>query len=151
MAQSFNQLTIVGRVGKAPEIRSMNNGEPVVNFSLAVTESWKSKDGEKKERTEWINCVCFNAGLCRVIEQYVDKGSLLLVQGKLQTRDWEKDGVKHYRTECVLQGFNSTLTMLDSRNDSGEREPTRDVNQDRGAGGHSFIDDEIPFGPETRA
>lgn len=122
MAQAFNQLTLVGRVGKDPEIRAMQNSKPVANFTLAVSESWKDKNGEKQERTEWVNVVCFNEGLCRVIENYVKKGSLLLVQGRFQTRDYEKEGVKHYRSECVLQGFNSTLTMLDSKGDGRERD-----------------------------
>lgn len=117
MAQAFNQLTLVGRVGKDPEIRALPTGKPVANFSLAVSETWKDKNGDKQERTDWVPVVCFQEGLCRVIKSYVKKGSLLLVQGRFQTRDWEKDGVKHYRSECVLQGFNSTLTMLDSRGD----------------------------------
>lgn len=154
MAQAFNQLTLVGRVGKDPEIRAMQNSKPVANFSLAVSESWKDKNGEKQERTEWVNVVCFNEGLCRVIENYVKKGSLLLVQGRFQTRDYEKDGVKHYRSECVLQGFNSTLTMLDSR--SGDGGGQQDSQQSYGAassgsGGHDPIEgDQIPFNAEWR-
>ena len=144
MAQAFNQLTLVGRVGKDPEHRSLNNGKPVASFSLAVSESWKDKStGEKRERTDWVPIVCFNEGLCRVIESYVKKGSLLLVQGRFQTRDWEKDGVKYYRSECVLQGFNSTLTMLDSRGDGGQQDSQQSYSQ--ASGGGAPIDDEIPF------
>lgn len=149
MAQSFNQLTLVGRVGKDPEHRSLNTGKPVANFSLAVSEQWKDKNGDKQEHTEWVNIVCFNEGLCRVIESYVKKGSLLLVQGRFQTHDWEKDGVKHYRSECVLQGFNSTLTMLDSKGDSGNRQQTGTAGEDNlhqhCGGGDAPIDDEIPW------
>ena len=149
MAQAFNQLTLVGRVGKDPELRSMDNGKPVANVSLAVSESWKNKNGEKQERTEWVNVVCVNEARCRVIESYVKKGSLLLVQGRFQTRDWEKDGVKHYRSECVLQGFNSTLTMLDSRGDGGQQNSQQGYSQaSGGSGGHAPSDepfDSIPF------
>jgi single-strand DNA-binding protein len=151
MAQAFNQLTLVGRVGKDPEIRSLQSGKPVANFSLAVSETWKDKNGERRERTDWVPIVCFNEGLCRVIENYVKKGSLLFVQGRFQTRDWEKDGVKHYRTECVLQGFNATLTMLDSRGSDGGQQESQQSYAAASGGGGAPIDDDIPFNAEWRA
>jgi single-strand DNA-binding protein len=118
MAGSVNKVILVGNVGKDPEIRRTQDGRPIANLSLATSESWRDKNtGERKEKTEWHRVVVFNEGLCKVVEQYVKKGSKLYVEGALQTRKWtDQSGVEKYSTEIVLQGFNSVLTMLDSRN-----------------------------------
>jgi single-strand DNA-binding protein len=121
MAGSVNKVILVGNVGKDPEIRRTQDGRPIANFSIATSESWRDKNsGEKKEKTEWHRVVVFNENLCKVIEQYVKKGSKLYIEGALQTRKWQnKEGQEQYSTEVVLQGFNGTLTMLDGRNASG--------------------------------
>ena len=158
MAGSINKVILIGNLGADPEIRSMQDGRPVCNLRVATSESWKDKStGERRERTEWHRVVIFNEGLCRIAEQYLKKGSKVYLEGQLQTRKWEKDGQDHYSTEVVLQGFNSTLTMLDSREggssyassngNGGGSDFGRSGPMDSGGGG-SFekeIDDEIPF------
>ena len=116
MAGSVNKVILVGNVGKDPEIRRTQDGRPIANLSLATSESWRDKNsGEKKERTEWHRVVIFSEPLCKVVEQYVKKGSKLYIEGALQTRKWtDQSGVEKYSTEVVLQGFNGSLTMLDS-------------------------------------
>src|SRR6218665_2803984 len=117
MAGSVNKVILVGNLGKDPEIRRTQDGRPIANLSIATSESWRDKNtGERKEKTEWHRVVVFNEGLCKVVEQYLKKGSKVYIEGALQTRKWtDKDGVEKYSTEVVLQGFNSTLTMLDGR------------------------------------
>ena len=117
MAGSVNKVILVGNVGKDPEIRRTQDGRPIANLSLATSESWRDKNsGERKEKTEWHRVVVFNEGLCKVVEQYVKKGSKLYVEGALQTRKWtDQAGVEKYSTEIVRQGFNSVLTRLDGR------------------------------------
>jgi len=159
MAGSINKVILIGNLGADPEIRSMQDGRPVCNLRLATSESWKDKSsGEKRERTEWHRVVIFNEGLCRIAEQYLRKGSKVYLEGQLQTRKWEKDGQDHYSTEVVLQGFNSQLTMLDSRasgggsdyassnGNGGEPDFGRTGPMDSGSGSFDKdIDDEIPF------
>ena len=161
MAGSVNKVILVGNLGADPEIRRTQDGRPIANFSVATSESWRDKNsGERKERTEWHRVVVFSEGLCRVIEQYVKKGSKVYLEGQLQTRKWQdKDGNDRWSTEIVLQGFNSTLTMLDSRTergDSGFRSGGADfgssgpMERSGGSGGGSGgggggMDDEIPF------
>jgi single-strand DNA-binding protein len=164
MAGSINKVILIGNLGADPEIRSMQDGRPVCNLRVATSETWKDKStGERRERTEWHRVVIFNEGLCRIAEQYLKKGSKVYLEGQLQTRKWEKDGQDHYSTEVVLQGFNSTLTMLDSREGGGSGDYARSNGNggssdfgrsgpmDSGGGsgvGGSFdkeIDDEIPF------
>lgn len=133
----LNQCNFIGNTGDAPEIRHTNAGKKVASFSLAVTEKWKDQSGERQERTEWVRCVCFQEGLCGVLEQYVKKGSKLHITGKMQTRDYEKDGIKRYVTEIVVQN----IEMLDSKQAGG-----MDGGQsgyDSGSGGG--FDDDIPF------
>src|SRR5258708_17342574 len=115
MAGSVNKVILVGNLGKDPEVRRMQNGNPVVNLSVASSDSWRDKaTGERKEKTEWHRVVIFSEGLAKVAEQYLKKGAKVYIEGALQTRKWtDKDGVEKYSTEIVLQGFNSTLTMLD--------------------------------------
>ena len=120
MAGSVNKVILVGNLGADPEVRNLPSGGKVVNLSVATSESWRDKNsGERKERTEWHRVVIFSEGLTRVAEQYLRKGSKVYVEGQLQTRKWQdQSGQDKYSTEVVLQGFNSTLTMLDGRGDA---------------------------------
>ena len=158
MASSVNKVILIGNLGKDPEVRRTQDGRPIVNLSVATSDTWRDKaTGERREKTEWHRVVIFNEGLCRVAEQYLKKGSKIYVEGQLQTRKWQdKDGNDKYSTEVVLQGFNSQLTMLDGRQGGGEaREPAGASSGDfgrssalGGGGGRSFdkeLDDEIPF------
>jgi len=114
-SRGVNKVILVGNVGNAPEFRVMPNGNGVANVSIATSESWKDKtSGEKKEKTEWHRVVFFNR-LAEIVEQYVKKGSKLYIEGRLQTRSWEQDGVKRYTTEIVA----SEMQMLDSRGSAG--------------------------------
>lgn len=156
----LNRCEFIGRLGKAVEAKTMPNGDPVVNFSLACSEKWTDKNsGERREKTEWINVVCFDERLCKTMQAYLKKGSLVRVVGKWQTRSWEKDGVTHYRTECVLQRFRGELTMLDGRSEGDSRQASTNQNDDYtrahnreeiDAARKDFrraqdLDDEIPF------
>jgi single-strand DNA-binding protein len=164
MAGSVNKVILIGNLGADPEIRRTQDGRPIANLRVATSESWRDKTtGERKEKTEWHRVVVFNEGLCKIIEQYLKKGSKVYLEGALQTRKWQdKDGQDRYSTEVVLQGFNSQLTMLDTRgggsgaSDSSdgdfgsagpsgggaarERKPAM-----AGAGKRDDMDDEIPF------
>ena len=117
MAGSVNKVILVGNLGRDPEVRRMNSGEPVVSLRIATSESWKDKaSGERKERTEWHSVVIFNENLCRIAEQYLRKGSKVYIEGQLQTRKWQdQSGQERYTTEVVLQRFRGELTLLDSR------------------------------------
>src|SRR6266513_865669 len=128
MAGSVNKVILVGNLGKDPEVRRMQNGNPVVNLSVATSDTWRDKaTGERKEKTEWHRVVIFSEGLAKVAEQYLKKGSKVYLEGALQTRKWtDKDGVEKYSTEVVLQGFNSALTMLDRAGVGGGAEPSED-------------------------
>ncbi len=122
MAGSVNKVILIGNVGKDPEVRTFGNGGKVANFTIATSESWKDRNtGERKEKTDWHNIAVFNEGLVGIVERYVKKGSKLYIEGALKTRKWQdRDGNDRYTTEVVLQGFNGSLTMLDSR-DGGSR------------------------------
>ncbi len=118
MAGSVNKVIIVGNLGADPEVRTFQNGGKVANLRIATSESWRDKNsGERKERTEWHRVAIFSEGLVRVAEQYLRKGSKVYIEGALQTRKWtdQATGQDRYQTEIVLQGFGSTLTMLDGR------------------------------------
>lgn len=155
MAGSVNKVILIGNLGADPEVRHTQDGRPIVNLRLATTDSWRDKNsGERREKTEWHRVVIFSEGLARVAEQYLRKGSKVYVEGALQTRKWEdQSGQERYTTEVVLQGFNSTLTMLDGRQqggDMGESGGGGDFGRTKplGGGGGSFnkeLDDEIPF------
>jgi single-strand DNA-binding protein len=122
MSGSVNKVILIGNLGRDPEVRRLNSGDPVVNFSVATTESWRDKaSGERKDRTEWHNVVIFNENLGRVAEQYLKKGSKVYLEGQLQTREFtDKDGNQRKTTEVVLQRFRGELTLLDSRGRGGE-------------------------------
>ncbi|KQZ55078.1 single-stranded DNA-binding protein [Rhizobium sp. Root149] len=121
MAGSVNKVILIGNVGADPEIRRTQDGRPIANLRIATSESWRDRNsGERREKTEWHTVVVFNEGLCKVVEQYVKKGAKLYIEGALQTRKWQdQNGNDRYSTEVVLQGFNSTLTMLDGRGEGG--------------------------------
>lgn len=173
MAGSVNKVILVGNLGADPEIRRLNSGDPVVNFRIATSETWRDKNsGERKEKTEWHNVVIFNDSLAKVAEQYLKKGMKVYIEGQLQTRKWQdQQGQDRYTTEVVLQKFRGELQMLDARgqgeggqvsydrggrSDFGQSTPMEDrgsrggTSSSRGGGG-SFggasreLDDEIPF------
>ncbi len=164
MAGSVNKVILVGNLGKDPEVRHTQDGRPIVNLSLATSENWKDKQsGERRERTEWHRVVIFNENLAKVAEQYLKKGAKVYLEGQLQTRKWQdkESGADRYSTEVVLQGFNSTLTMLDRAgggggsddfgsdggSDFGSSSPAPRARQPAtaGAGGTRDMDDDIPF------
>jgi single-strand DNA-binding protein len=165
MAGSVNKVILVGNLGKDPEIRRTQDGRPIANLSIATSDTWRDKaTGERKEKTEWHRVVIFNEGLCKVAEQYLKKGAKVYIEGALQTRKWtDQSGAEKYSTEVVLQGFNSTLTMLDGRGGSGGGgsfgdEPGGDFGSSGpvssaprrpvaagGGGRNNDMDDDIPF------
>jgi single-strand DNA-binding protein len=122
----LNKCAFIGHLGKDPEIRTMTSGDRVANLSIGVTEKWRDKSsGEKKERTEWVRVVCFNENIVKVCENYLKKGSLIYVEGALQTRKYEQGGVEKYASEIVLQKFNGVLTMLGEKSE-GQKSPSED-------------------------
>jgi len=153
MAGSVNKVLLIGRLGADPEIKQMINGKSVARLSLATSQSWKDKNtGEKKEKTEWHRIVVFNEGLVNVVQQYLKKGAQVYIEGQLSTRKWkdEKSGQDKYSTEVVIQGYNSSLTMLgggssaSSENDSSSQQISK--NHDDGSQvPQNDLDDEIPF------
>jgi single-strand DNA-binding protein len=164
MAGSVNKVILVGNLGKDPEIRRTQDGRPIANLSIATSETWRDKNsGERKEKTEWHRVVIFNEGLCKVAEQYLKKGAKVYIEGALQTRKWtDQSGVEKYSTEVVLQGFNSTLTMLDGRGGGGGGSFGEEQGGDFGSSGpvssaprravaaggggrNNDMDDDIPF------
>jgi single-strand DNA-binding protein len=158
MAGSVNKVILIGNLGKDPEMRRTQDGKPVANLTVATSESWRDKStGDRKEKTEWHRVVIFNEGLCKIAEQYLKKGSKVFIEGSLQTRKWtDQSGVERYSTEVVLQGFNSSLTMLDGK-DAGEPQEERSITEramprrpdpiSSGLQKRSIIpdDDDIPF------
>ena len=161
-----NKVILVGNLGRDPEVRRLGSGDPVVNFSVATSETWRDKQsGERREKTEWHNVVIFNENLGKVAEQYLRKGSKVYIEGQLQTRQWEdQQGQKRSTTEIVLQKFRGELQMLDSRGggaggeiedrsgrgaDFGNAGPMERGGQNSGgkSGGRvsEEMDDEIPF------
>ena len=152
MAGSLNKELLIGRLGADPEIKQMVNGKNVARLSLATSQSWKDKSsGERKEKTEWHRIVIFNEGLVNIAKQYLKKGANIYIEGQISTRKWkdENSGQDKYSTEIILQGYNSSLTMLDGKGKSENSNliqnnknklPEENLNQDI-----SDIDDEIPF------
>ena len=152
MAGSLNKVLLIGRLGADPEIKQMVNGKSVARLSLATSQSWKDKSsGEKKEKTEWHRVVIFNEGLVSIVQQYLKKGANVYVEGALTTRKWkdESSGQDKYSTEVVLQGYNSSLTMLDgktkSENSNLVSESKSSLPNDDSQAINSDLDDEIPF------
>ena len=149
MAGSLNKVLLIGRLGADPEIKQMSNGKNVARLSLATSDSWKDKNtGEKKEKTEWHRVVIFNEGLVNIVQQYLKKGAQIYIEGQLTTRKWkdEQSGQDKYSTEIILQGYNSTLKMLNTRisNDlSGKGSET--ISNENPSAPLNDLDDEIPF------
>ena len=152
MAGSLNKVQLIGRLGADPEIKQMVNGKSVARLSVATSQSWKDKStGERKEKTEWHRVVIFNEGLVNIVSQYLKKGANIYLEGALSTRKWkdEATGQDKYSTEVVLQGYNSSLTMLDGRNKSGDSNLVTDnkssLPNDDFQASNNDLDDEIPF------
>jgi len=139
MAGSVNKVLLIGNLGGDPEIRRTQDGKPVVNLSIATSETWRDKNtGERKEKTEWHRVVIWNEGLCKIAEQYLAKGSKVYIEGALQTRKWQdKDGKDRYSTEVVIQAFGGALTMLDGKSDNAP--------PSRVAGKGDDMNDDVPF------
>ena len=159
MAGSVNKVILVGNLGRDPEIRRTQDGRPIANLRVATSETWRDKNtGERREKTEWHTVVVFSEGLCKIVEQYLKKGSKVYIEGQLQTRKWQDNqGQDRYSTEVVLQGFNGSLTMLDGRGGASASAGMNEQDQTsygqengsaagNGAGGYDkTLDDEIPF------
>ena len=151
MAGSLNKVLLIGRLGADPEIKQMVNGKSVARLSLATSQSWKDKNtGERKEKTEWHRVVVFNEGLVNVVQQYLKKGAQIYVEGQLTTRKWkdEQSGQDKYSTEIVIQGYNSSLTMLSGGNSGGgiaNDNTQSSKNSDDISQISNDMDDEIPF------
>ena len=149
MAGSLNKVLLIGRLGADPEIKEMVNGKSVARLSLATSQSWKDKNtGEKKEKTEWHRVVVFNEGLVNVVQQYLKKGAQVYIEGQLSTRKWkdEQSGQDKYSTEILIQGYNSSLTMLGggSQNNIGSQDTNQSIENNSPAG-QNDLDDDIPF------
>ena len=150
MAGSLNKVLLIGRLGADPEIKQMVNGKSIARFSLATSNTWKDKNtGERKEKTEWHRVVIFNEGLVNVVQQYVKKGAQVYIEGQLATRKWtdEKSGQDKYSTEVVLQGYNSSLTMLGGKINNGDniKSVTASPSNEDKESAPGDLDDEIPF------
>ena len=166
MSGSVNKVTLVGNLGRDPEIRAMQNGDKIVQLSLATSDRWKDKtSGEQREKTEWHRVVIFNDALGRIAEQYLKKGSTVYIEGQLQTRKWtdQQSGQEKYTTEVVLQRYRGELTLLGMRPDSSlsnqnqnnsieqnnYQDSSQNQNQNQSQSQNqniaSDLDDEIPF------
>jgi len=151
---SLNSCYFIGNLGANPEIRTTQSGKRLANMRLAVTDKWRDKStGEQRERTEWITVVIFIDGLVSIAEQYLHKGSKVFVAGSWQTRKWQdKDGQDRYSTECVLQGFDAKIVMLDGPGEktapASKPDPANDPRFDPPGGGAG--PDDLPFSPMTR-
>jgi single-strand DNA-binding protein len=157
-----NKVILVGNLGADPEARTLNSGGEVVNMRVATSESWKDRDGNRQERTEWHNVVIFNENLGRVAKSYLRKGSKVYLEGQLQTRKWQdQSGNDKYTTEIVLQRFRGELVLLDSREGGGGSRAAFSEDYDDMAGGSAApartqsrpqpaafdtdLDDDVPF------
>ena len=154
MSGSVNKVTLVGNLGRDPEVRAMQNGDKIVQLSIATSDRWRDKSsGEQRERTEWHRVVIFNDALGKIAEQYLKKGNTVYLEGQLQTRKWtdQQSGQEKYTTEVVLQRYRGELTLLGSRS---ENQLSNDQQNDRIDQSNqvsmsddiaSDLDDEIPF------
>lgn len=153
MAGSLNKVFLIGRLGNDPEIKQMTNGKNVARLSLATSDTWKDKNtGEKKEKTEWHRIVIFNEGLVNVVQQYLKKGAQVYIEGQIQTTKYtDNSGQEKYSTQIVLQGYNSTLTMLGAGSSSSSKIEDSSMNQDNSSLpsdnniSSNDLDDEVPF------
>ena len=155
MAGSVNKVILIGNLGRDPEVRHTQSGDPIVHLSVATSENWRDRQsGERRERTEWHRVVIFNENLGKIAQQYLQKGSKVYLEGQLQSRKWQdQSGQERYTTEVVLQRYRGELTMLDSRSGGGGGSGGAS-NGDQadfggppsdGGGGGGDLDDEIPF------
>lgn len=156
MAGSVNKVILVGNLGKDPEVRTTQDGQKIVNLTLATSENWNDKGtGERKERTEWHRVVIFNDRTAEVAERWLRKGAKVYVEGALQTRKWtDQNGQERYTTEVVISRFKGELTMLGGKSDDAEAAPSGTIYTGRSAPApvsrttqSSIVDDEIPFAP----
>lgn len=154
MSGSVNKVTLVGNLGRDPEVRAMQNGDKIVQLSIATSDRWKDKSsGEQRERTEWHRVVIFNDALGKIAEQYLKKGSTVYLEGQLQTRKWtdQQSGQEKYTTEVVLQRYRGELTLLGSRSENqiSNDQQNDQINQSNQVSMSddiaSDLDDEIPF------
>ena len=148
MAGSLNKVLLIGRLGADPDIKQMVNGKSVARLSVATSQTWKDKNtGEKKEKTEWHRIVVFNEGLVNVVQQYLKKGAQIYIEGQLSTRKWkdEQSGQDKYSTEIVIQGFNSSLTMLGGGGVSNNTSKQITNKEETSQATQNDLDDEIPF------
>ena len=153
MAGSLNKVFLIGRLGNDPEIKQMSNGKNVARLSLATSDTWKDKNtGEKKEKTEWHRIVIFNEGLVNVVQQYLKKGAQVYIEGQIQTTKYtDNSGQEKYSTQIVLQGYNSTLTMLGAGSSSSSKIEDNSMDQDNSSLpsdnniSSNDLDDEVPF------
>ena len=149
MSGSLNKVLLIGRLGADPEIKQMTNGKNVARLSLATSQNWKDKNtGEKKQKTEWHRVVIFNEGLVNVVQQYLKKGSQVYIEGQLSTRKWrdEQSGQDKYSTEVLIQGYNSSLTMLGGRTENeNNNQNTIPSTKNETSSPSNDLDDEIPF------
>ena len=149
MSGSLNKVLLIGRLGADPDIKQMVNGKNIARLSLATSQSWKDKNtGEKKQKTEWHRVVIFNEGLVNVVQQYLKKGSQVYIEGQLSTRKWkdEQSGQDKYSTEVVIQGYNSSLTMLGGRSGiENSNQETASLSKEDTSSSSNDLDDEIPF------
>lgn len=157
MPGDLNRATLIGRLGKDPELRNTGGGKTIASFSIATGDKWKDKGGNEKETTEWHNIVCFRESTVRFLEHYVKKGDQVYVEGAIRTRKWEKDGVTRYSTEVVINDFNGEVRKLGSSSDGGskrdessygttrDREPRSSGSGSGSSGGFGGDDDSIPF------
>ncbi|MDQ0510940.1 single-stranded DNA-binding protein [Ancylobacter amanitiformis] len=169
---SINRVTVLGRLGADPEVKRTGTGKLVANLRVACSERWKDRNGEWQERTDWVPVVIWTEFLAERVEEHARKGDMVYVEGKFQTREYEKNGEKRYVTEVVVQGFGSTVEVPGAARKSGSRDDGRDDrgggrdsrrSEDRGSSTRSSgsgsrgprsmaddLDDDIPFGPEWR-
>ena len=159
MAGSLNKVTLIGNVGRDPEVRYTQDGKPIVNLSLATGETWKDRTtGERREKTEWHRVVIFNEPIAKVVQSYVRKGTKVYLEGQLTTREWtDQTGAKRYSTEVVLQNYTGQLLLLDSRGggEGGESYSGGGASDDAFGGNARFAsktpvsagvpEDDIPF------
>jgi single-strand DNA-binding protein len=138
---SLNKVIAIGNLGRDPELGHLPNGDPVCKFSIACTETWK-KDGEKQERTEWVRCVVYRK-LAEICGEYLKKGSQVYIEGKMQTREWEKDGVKRYTTEVIVNEMKMLGSKSGSSGEPAERAPVAAKTAMPGA--FDDMSDSIPF------
>ena len=154
MSGSVNKVTLIGNLGRDPEVRAMQNGDKIVQLSVATSDRWKDKNsGEQRERTEWHRVVIFNDALGKIAEQYLKKGSTVYLEGQLQTRKWtdQQSGQEKYTTEVVLQRYRGELTLLGSRSENlisndqqnAELDQSNQISMSDNIA--SDLDDEIPF------